>query len=154
MFYSGPWSLSHVDICGYLVGRWKYNCQFIGAVEACDSLYFLYSWIHVNVASVGTLSLLYWCSVLVRWNKTYVCFLYPVHSDYFKAVGWLIGISSLSTDSMCWSPWIDSVVHLILIGTRVCRFVHFSPCSFSAWNSECSCERIFSPLEEYWYIKA
>lgn len=35
-------------------------------------------------------------------------------SDHFVVVGWLIGISSLFTDSMCWSPYMDSVAHLIL----------------------------------------
>jgi hypothetical protein len=39
------------------------------------------------------------------------------------------------------------------LDTQVHRFVHFSPCSFSAWNFKCSCKRIFSPLEEYWYIR-
>jgi hypothetical protein len=48
---------SDVDICGFLERKdGSIMCQFIGAVEACDSLYFLCSSIHVNIASVGNTS--------------------------------------------------------------------------------------------------
>lgn len=135
----------------FFVGTWKYDL-FIHWY--CGCFWFLVYFIQCDMCKYcvySALCLCCWC-LLIQWCNGYC--LFPESSEQWPFCGcWL-------TDRHFFS------VHRLLVlvsmyrfcgplDTQVHRFVHFSPCSFSAWNSKCSCERIFSPLEEYWYgIKA